>query len=689
MSDEDVKKERDDNYNDALACWSPYYNEAYTDIKFFVGDPWSDSDKSFLKDENRNAYVFNKIRRVVKQVVGHQRRNRLSSVCQPIEGSDEKTAEIFTDLLLWVMQSTEGYHQLSEAFEGSVVSGMNLMSLWMDFREDPTNGDIRVGHEPYNSFLLDPYFTRLDLSDCRYIMRRRYVSPEEAKALLPDKVVDIDFLSPGKIDDKFTYMVYVRKNCDQDMLAYDEYWRRTHKEADLLIDNLTGESKTWKGSAAALKEFKNQFPWVKSKKIWVPSVELNIFVQNELMFSGEDPYGLGDYPFVPIVAMWEPQYDDYSYKLQGLIRSLRDPQEELNKRRSKGADILDSQVNSGWLITEGSVTNKADLYKTGQGVVIERAEGSLPTDVTKIQAPEIPQTLFSLIAELDKDIMEIAGVNEELLGVADTGNSEISGVLAKVRAANGLTTLQDLFDNLSLSQKLMGKKIIKMIQENWGPEKIERITAKQPTEEFYDKQFGKFDCVVKEAMLTDTQRQLAYAQALAARQVGIAVPDSFIIEMMPIANKEELKESFEAQAQQQAQQQQHAMEQEQMIRDMQKAQIIQGLSLAGERKARIQSDLALATERISESEQNRSQAALDRAKTISEIASMEDERIIRVLEFVNNLQAQEIVDREAIAGKVSAQAGEIENTLLSQLKEQPSSSQPQAGLEQQLVGGGV
>lgn len=682
-SDQDIKRLWDESYDEGLYCWNVYYDKAYDDLKSYLGDQWSTSDKEYLRDQNRNAYVYNYIRRIVKMITGYQRRNRLSSVCQPIEGSDDQTAEIFTDLLLWVMQNQNGYNEISKAFEGALITGMNLISLWMDYTQDPSNGDIKIGIEPYNSFLLDPYFTKQDLSDCRYVMRRRYITDDKAKILLPDRVKDIEELSPGRVDDKFTYMAYARQNSTDRLYAYDEFWRRDSKEVPLLIDQVTGETKIWRGDNQSLQKFKEDFPWVKSQKIQIPTVKLSIFVQDELMFDGEDPYGLDDYPFIPVMAYWEPQYDEYDYKLQGVVRGMRDAQEELNKTRSKMVDIIQSQVNSGWIVTEGSVTNKADLYKTGQGVVIERSMSSQPSDITKIPPAEMPQSMFSMIQQLGQDIMQISGANEELMGVADTGNSEISGILAKTRAANGLTTLQDLFDNLNLSQKLLGQKIVTMTQRNWSPEKVQRITNKQPTEEFYNKDFGKYDVVVKEAMLTDTQRQLAYAQAITARNAGINIPDEFIIDIMPIAEKEKLKEVYQQQAQAQQQQQQKAEEQEDMLKELQKAKVVNDLSLSAERQARVQSDIGLAKERISEMQQNNAQSLLDKAKAIKELENMDLDKIQRQLALLQQLQNVQVAQAQAIQQQSQVQANQQTNELFEYVDQSPA-EQTQEMIQQQL-----
>jgi len=160
-----------------------------------------------------------------------------------------------------------------------------------------------------------------------------------------------------------------------------------------------------------------------------------------------------------------------------------------------------------------------------------------------------------------------------------------------------------------------------------------------------------------------------------------------LVENAPIQSKGTILRQMQAneqtqqQAQTQAAQAQMMMQQKQMEAvDAQiantKASSIEKLAGATERRSRTQSDLALATERISESEQNRAQAALDRAKTMVEISQLSDERIYKVWDFVNMLEKQEIIDREAIAEKVWNQsqnvATQVQQDLQSQSSMQPS-----------------
>jgi hypothetical protein len=126
-----------------------------------------------------------------------------------------------------------------------------------------------------------------------------------------------------------------------------------------------------------------------------------------------------------------------------------------------------------------------------------------------------------------------------------------------------------------------------------------------------------------------------------------------------MAGMSDLQEAIEQQQEQQAEQQKKIDEQERLAMDLGNAQKEQMLALAQERRARVISDISLSAERSSEAQENMAQAALARAKTITEIASMEDERLLKVLSFVNMLESQEMQARDKIRGSIDAEANQL------------------------------
>lgn len=632
------------DYERAYQLWNTFFAEAYKDLSYYLGNQWSLEELSYLNNQRRSSFTYNKIRRLINLVQGYQRKNRLSTIVSPIENASDLTAEIQTDAMQYVMQYADGYEAISNAFKGALTTGMSFISPWLDYRSDPVSGDIRFHHDEWNAVILDPFLTKKDLSDCSFIARRKFLSRTEVISLLPDKQDVIESLPWGTRDDKFTYMPYARQWGMQRLLNYNEYWRTKWETKNVLVDMETGETKEWDGDRQRLHMFRKMFPQLEVIKKPVRSVELGIIVEGQLLYYGKDPNGLNDYPFVPFFAIFEPSYDLFTWKVQSLVRIVRDPQTELNKRRSKMVDIIDNQLNSGWKAKTNSVTNPSSLYKSGQGQVVWMKPESQMTDAERIQAPEIPASMFQLEAEFEKDIMEIAGVNSELFGMAENDKIETAGILSKMRQSAGLVNLQDLFDGLRESQKILGEKVLKLIQLNYTPEKIKLITKKEATPEFYSKTFSKYNVVVEEGILTDTQRQSQFTQLLALKGLGINIPDSLIVKNSNLHGKKDLEDVLTAQAQQQQQQEQQAMQlqmqnQETVTRAVD-AKAKSDEALAAERINKVGLDAALSAERISRAEEDQTAGALNLIKAIKELEGLDISNLMQKIQILKEIQGK-------------------------------------------------
>ena len=641
---QDIIQDFGQSYERAYQLWNTYYAEAYKDLSYYLGNQWSLEELSYLNNQRRSSFTYNKIRRLINLVQGYQRKNRLSTIVSPIENASDLTAEIQTDAMQYVMQYADGYECISNAFKGALTTGMSFISPWLDYRSDPVSGDIRFHHDEWNAVILDPFLTKKDLSDCSFIARRKFLSRTEVVSLLPDKQDEIEALPWGSRDDKFTYMPYARQWGMQRLLNYNEYWRTKWETKDVLVDMETGETRQWDGDRKRLHLFRKMFPQLEVIKKPVRSVELGIIVEGQLLYYGKDPAGLNDYPFVPFFAIFEPSYDLFTWKVQSLVRIVRDPQTELNKRRSKMVDLIDNQLNSGWIAKTNSVSNPSSMYKSGQGQVVWLKPEAQMTDVQRLQAPDIPASMFQLEAEFEKDIMEIAGVNSELFGMAENDKIETAGILSKMRQSAGLVNLQDLFDGLRESQKLLGQKVLKLIQLNYTPEKIKLITKKDATPEFYSKTFAKYDVVVEEGVLTDTQRQSQFVQLMALKGMGIEIPGSLIVKNSNLHGKKDLEEIIAAQAQAQQQQEQQAMQlqmqNQETVTKAVEAKAESDRALAAERVNKVGLDAALSAERIARADEDRTAGSLNLIKAIKELESMDIGNLMQKIQILKEIEGK-------------------------------------------------
>lgn len=652
---QDIIQDFGESYERAYQLWNTFYAEAYKDLSYFLGNQWSLEELSYLNNQRRSSFTYNKIRRLINLVQGYQRKNRLSTVISPIENASDHTAELFTDTLQYVMQYAGGYETISEAFKGALTTGMSFISPWLDYRNDPVSGDIKFHHDAWNAVILDPFLTKKDLSDCSFIARRKFLSRTEVASLIPDKQDVIDGLPWGSRDDKFTYMPYARQWGMQKLLNYTEYWRTRWETQDVLVDMETGETRKWDGDKKRLRLYRQMFPQLEVIRKPVKSVELGIIVEGELLYYGKDPNGLNDYPFVPFFCTFEPSYDLYEWKLQSLVRIVRDPQTEINKRRSKMVDILDNQLNSGWIAKTNSVTNPTSLYKSGQNQVVWLKPEAQMTDIQRLQAADIPAGMFQLESEFEKDMMEIAGVNSELFGMAEADKPEVAGILSKMRQAAGLINLQDIFDGLRESQKLLGQKTLKLIQNNYTPEKIKLITKKEPTPEFYSKTFAQYNVVVEEGVLTDTQRQSQFDTLSSLKMMGVNIPDELIVKNSTLHGKDELFAIMDAQAKAaQAQLKAQAdaqLQQQQVVTNSLGAKAESDRALAAERINKVSLDAALSAERISRAEEDRTAGVLNLIKAVKELESIDVDTLLKKLQLLREIEGGQSQKEEASKSK--------------------------------------
>lgn len=640
---QDIIKEFGENYERAYQLLNTFYAEAYKDLSYYLSNQWSLEELSYLNNQRRSSFTYNKTRRAINMVQGYQRKNRLSSIVSPIENASEETAGLFSDTMQYIMQHCGGYETISEAFKGALTTGLSFVSPWVDYRDDPVSGDIKFHHDAWNAVIFDPFLTKKDLSDCSFVARRKFLSRTEVISLIPDKEDLIMGLPWGNRDDKFTYMPYARQWGMQKLLNYTEYWKTKWETKDVLVDMESGETREWDGDRARLRLFREHFPQIEVMRKPVRSVELGIIVEGELLYFGKDPWGLNDYPFVPFFAVFEPSYDLFTWKIQSLVRIARDPQTELNKRRSKMVDVIDSQLNSGWLAKENAVKNPSSLFKSGQGQVIFVKDAAQITDVQRLQAPGLDPSLFQLEGEFEKDIMETMGITPELLGMSENDKVETAGILSKMRQSAGLVNLQDLFDGLRESQKLLSEKVLRLMQLNYTPEKIKLITKKEPTPEFYSGSFARYNVVVEEGILTDTQRQTQFAQLLALKSMNVQVPDSLIIQNSNLHNKKELEQLLEAQAQQAQEIQQTTT---QLAIQKAASETEADRALAAERINKIQLDAALSAERISRAEEDRTAGVLNLVKAVKELEGMDLSNFmaaVQILKEMENKQREEEV----------------------------------------------
>jgi len=492
-TDFSIQQYMDEVYSKAITINQTYWSEADTDMRFYAGDQTVIGDLyGNIPSDSRRTFNFNRIRRVVNMITGYQRQHRKSTIITALENEGMETADQFSEILTWINNTSNLYEIISEAFLGSVITGLNFLGVDLDFSKDPISGDIGYRNVPYSSFLVDPFFRNHDLSDCDYFWERRYVSRQQAMEMFPEsrkKISSMVSKAAGSArDGRFYFLPENYGYSQQDLIYLDMFYYKDSRSCEILVDKMSGETREWNGEEEELKSFLRKFPNVEIKKSYKPTVKAAFLLQDWVVYHGENPLGVDCYPYVGFFGYYTPEIPHYPFRIGSVVKDCRDAQYLYGRRKRVELDILESQINSGFIYKQSALVNPDDIYLQGQGKGVALKREADMNDVQKIQPAQIPPSMLEISRSLAEEVQQISGVNEELLGSA---TDDKSGILSMLRQGAGLVTLQQLYDQCDQSQKQLGNITVEVIQKNFSIGKTRKIIHEDPTEEFFTKNWSR------------------------------------------------------------------------------------------------------------------------------------------------------------------------------------------------------
>lgn len=627
------------NYTGASALWMA----GAIDKRFKIGDNSLYSASYGLNYTQYQKFFFNLIRRHGNMIVGYQRKNRKSTVTVPNQENSDQLADDYNKVLRWCEDRDNFQEYFSQSFEGGLDVGINWLWLYPDYTYDPISGDLLTDSVSYNNVLWDQNFKKMDMSDMNAIWRRKWVSKETATTLLPGYAKEIKKMRPsGAKDGRFPLQSELQNLQLTNLFTYDEFYYRSTRRAKIIIDPFTGESMEWQNQEDDPENLFDQVmykqPWLKVIEKDVPTVKLALSIGNHIIYNGDNFLSIDEYPCVPHLCYHDPDVLSYSGRIMGYIRNLRDAQFLYNMRKVIELQILQSQVNAGWIYPIDAVVDQKAFRQAsgGDAWLIPLKSGRLPSEIQRIEPSAIPQSLMELSRSLSEDLTKISGVNEELLGMAD---DDKAGILSMLRQSAGLVTLQTIFDKSDLTQRLFGKIRLKAIRRNFSKGKIRAILGRDPVPQFFNDYGQKYEIAVEEGNYSTTQRQMELQQYLHFRQLGIPIADKTIIRSAFITNKKQAIQEMQEQTQAQMQQQQAQMQQA--------AQMDQSKIAVNMAKAQL--DIASSQQKLAQIEETK--ASADKKELESDYALVKMAMELEDLQFNQIKQAFDLAQALKIANR--------------------------------------
>lgn len=539
-----------------------------TDADFYDNIQWSEEDAKDVEDRGQKAIVYNVISQSVNWIIGSEKRGRTDFKILPRGKEDAKPAEAKTKYMKYLSDVNRTPFHRSRAFEDQVKVGIG----WVESgcQEEDDGEPIYFRYESWRNMLWDSASTELDGSDMRYQFRSKWVDEDIALALFPDRtdkilsavttsgVFGLGALGDG--DDVMDQAELERDNAG--MLSSGTMHRRRRLRLIEAWYRVPSMTKKLRGGAFNGEIYDENHPLHKAAvesgacrvvEKMMMRVRVAIMTVSGMLYDEWSPYRHNRFKFIPIWG-YRRDRDGLPY---GVIRGMRDIQEDINKRMSKALYILSNNktiIEEGALSDEMSIDDFADEVARPDAIIVMKNNklGAIKMDVDRELAP----AHLELASRNIQMIQQVGGVTDELLG--RTTNA-VSGVAVEKRQEQGSLATSKLFDNLRLAVQLHGEIELSLMEQYVTEEKQFRITNQRGTPEFITMNDGlpenditrtKADFVISEADWRATMRQAALDQLLdmltkMPPEVAMVMLD-LVVESMDVPNRDEIVKRIRA-----------------------------------------------------------------------------------------------------------------------------------------------
>ncbi|MDD5523675.1 MAG: portal protein [Smithella sp.] len=471
--------------------------EMAIDEDFYDGIQLEDADLQILKNRNQPPLVFNVTKNTVNWILGTERRARIDSRVMPRKKAGSENAKSKTKLMKYTQDVSKGEYEKSKAFEDCVKAGLGWLETGVRKNDDEP---IFIRRESWRNMWHDHLGLSMDGSDYRFIIREKWIDLDVAAGMFPDRegrlktiAEHVNTLYPYLPDDTIITDIASEFDLESSMdalfgdtgskrerIKFVEMWYRMPANVKLMKMRSDDTPYGVLHNAIYRPEQEDHKYLVRGGYFTLTdarilTVRCAIWAGATLFQDILTPYNHNRLPFTPMFC-YRRSRDNMPY---GVIRDLRDPQSDLNKRRSKALSLLTA---NRVIAEKGAVNDKKEAFEE-----VNRADGWVEVNEGKMDKFKIQEEREVAVAhvEMARDnerfIESVSGITPENKG---TIHRDLSGEAIKSIQEQGMTTSGLYFDNMYLALQTEGEIRLSLIEQFYDQEKEYRITGDQHKDEF-------------------------------------------------------------------------------------------------------------------------------------------------------------------------------------------------------------
>lgn len=589
--------------------------QAAIDEDFYDNVQWSEEDAQALRERGQAPLVYNVIKQSVNWVIGSEKRGRTDFKVLPRGKEDAKPAERKTDLLKYLSDVNRTPFHRSRAFEDSVKTGLGWVE---DGAQDDDEGEVVYSrYESWRNMLWDSASTEMDLSDCRYVIRSKWIDMDIAIAMFPereqlikesaqdDEDIGLDFehgdepMDASEAERDVYGVGRQLEGYDRRRVRIIEMWYRAPERADKIIGSQFSGEVFEPGQPGHEEAIATGQAVVESRMHM--KMRVGIMTTKGMLYEGKSPYRHNTFPFTPIWG-YRRGRNNLPY---GMVRDLRDIQADINKRASKSLFILSSNK----VVMDSDAVEDLEEFRREaarpDGILVKKAGKELVLNADRDLAP----AHLDLMSRGIQMIQQVGGVTDEQMG---RSTNATSGRAIEARQEQGALSTATFFDNLRFANQIQGEKELSLVEQFFTDQKTFRITNERGSPTFVDVNDGlpehditrsKADFIISEGEWRASLRQAQAEQLMEMMtrmppEVAMVMLD-LVVESMDLPNREEIVNRIRAingqsdpdateMTEEEAQRKEAQAQQQQLQQEMVMADLRKKLAEAGKTEAEAQ-----------------------------------------------------------------------------------------------------
>jgi hypothetical protein len=163
--------------DEADKAWAKAFKEAKTDLDYYDGEQWTEEEKTELERRGQPVLTLNFIKPTLDVVIGTETRVRTDIRVLPRGLYDQSLADILSAAIKFELDLNDGEYALRSAFESMLKIGVGWVVV--EQHPYPEKATLLIESVPYAEMLVDPASVKYDLTDAKYIIRRKWMDIED------------------------------------------------------------------------------------------------------------------------------------------------------------------------------------------------------------------------------------------------------------------------------------------------------------------------------------------------------------------------------------------------------------------------------------------------------------------------------------------------------------------------------